>query len=282
MKTVMERSNRVLQAIGIAIIIITFIVIGVSFATATSFSNKKVTLANMLPRSDLATENNVALTNTAAAAKIETSGPPGTTHTIQIVLGSGEPKTVTQPFLPGSIVIRTGDSIKWINQDNVGHTVTSTYFNSGMIWPKNSAEGSSTFTHKFDKSGTYSYFCQIHPYMSGTVYVDVQETQRQLVSTNHIGESNILIEIPQNAAYQNNYGPYFIPANAIVPSGSRVTWVNHDFIAHTATSSDGETFDAGNILPSQSSTMMVNGTGRLAYFCEIHPWMQASLTIVDR
>jgi plastocyanin len=275
-------SNRALQAIGVAIIIITFIVIGVSFATATSLSNKKITLADMLPRSDLAMQNNVALSSADAATKIDTSGSPGTVHTVQILSGAGEPQTVPQPFLPGSLLIRTGDTIKWANEDNVGHTVTSTYFNSGMIWPKNSAEGPSSFFHKFDRSGTYSYFCQIHPYMSGTIYVDVQETQRQVVSTNHPAQSNIIIEMPQNAAYQNNFGPYFIPANAIVPSGSRLTWVNHDFIAHTATAGNGETFDTGPILPSESKSLIVNGTGRMAYYCEIHPWMQGSLAIVDR
>lgn len=278
----MAWSNRALQAIGIAIIMITFVVIGVSFATATSLSNKKITLADMLPRSDLVMENNVALSSAAAATKIETSGSPGAVHSVQILLGAGEPQTVPQPFLPGSLLIHTGDTIKWTNEDNVGHTVTSTYFNSGMIWPKNSADGPSSFSHPFDKSGTYSYFCQIHPYMSGTIYVDVQETQRQVVSTNHPAQSNIIIEMPQNAAYQNNFGPYFIPANAIVPSGSRITWVNHDFIAHTATAGNGETFDTAPILPSESKTLIINGTGRMAYYCEIHPWMQGSLTIVDR
>jgi plastocyanin len=118
--------------------------------------------------------------------------------------------------------------------------------------------------------------------MSGTIYVDVDETQRQIVSTNHPGLSNIMIEMPRNAAYQNNYGQYFIPSNAIVPSGSRVTWVNNDYIAHTATGSDRLTFDTGPVLPSESKSFIINGTGRLAYFCEIHPWMQGSVEIISR
>src|SRR5690348_1861653 len=147
----MGGSNKALQGVGVAIIIITFVVIAVSFATATSLSNKKITLADMLPRSDLAIQNNVALSSAAAATKIETSGSPGAVHNVQILLGAGEPQTVPQPFLPGSLLINTGDTIKWTNEDNVGHTVTSTYFNSGMIWPKNSPEGPSSFSHIFDK-----------------------------------------------------------------------------------------------------------------------------------
>jgi plastocyanin len=280
----MARTNTALQAIGIAIIVITFIVIGVSFGAPTFLANKRITISDMFPKAEENPKNDAVLTSIASLTDNEASvqSPLGSVRTVRIVLGAGEPKTVPLPFSPGSLVVHTGDTVKWINQDNVAHTVTSTYFNSGMISPNAaSSNSSSTFTHKFDKSGTYSYFCQIHPYMSGTIYVDVQETQRQLVSTNHPGQNNLAIEMPRNAAYQNNFGPYFIPANAIIPSGSRVTWVNHDFIAHTATAGDAISFDTEAVLPTESKTLIVNGTGRIAYYCEIHPWMQASLTIVS-
>jgi plastocyanin len=280
----MARTNTALQAIGIAIIVITFIVIGVTFGAPTFLANKRITISDMLPKAEENPKNDAVLTSIASVTDNEASGqsPLGSVHTVQIVLGAGEPKTVPLPFSPGSLVVHTGDTVKWINQDNVAHTVTSTYFNSGIISPNApSSNSSSTFTHKFDKSGTYSYFCQIHPYMSGTVYVDVQETQRQLASTNHPGQNNLAIEMPRNAAYQNNFGPYFIPANAIIPSGSRVTWVNHDYIAHTATAGDAISFNTEAVLPTESKTLIVNGTGRIAYYCEIHPWMQASLTIVS-
>jgi plastocyanin len=278
----MARTNIALQVAGIVIIVVTFIVVGASFGALTGLSDKKISISDMLPKAELKSKNDAVLTNIASVTKNETSlTPGGSSHTVQIVLGAGEPKTVPQPFLPGSLILHTGDTVKWVNQDNVGHTVTSTYFNSALIWPKNSAQGSSTFTYKIGKPGIYSYFCQIHPYMSGTIYADVQETQRQLASTNHPLESSVIIEMPQNAAYQNNFGPYFIPANAIVKSGTRVIWENHDFIAHTATSSDRTTFDTGPVLPSESKLMIINGTGRVAYFCEIHPWMQASLSIIS-
>jgi plastocyanin len=85
--------------------------------------------------------------------------------------------------------------------------------------------------------------------------------------------------MPQNAAYQNKYGPYFIPANAIVTTGSRISWENHDFIAHTATSNDRSTFDTGPITPGTSKSIVLTHEGVITYFCEIHPWMIGTVTV---
>jgi plastocyanin len=169
----------------------------------------------------------------------------------------------------------------------VGHTVTSVAFNSGQIWPqaeynandKSNMQGSPTYSHTFDRKGVYSYFCQIHPYMSGTVYVDSDETQRSLISTVDPSHNNIVIEMPQNAAYEAKFDQgFFIPANALVPAGSRVTWTNYDYVAHTATATDGS-FDTDVVEPLESKTLVINEIGRMAYYCAIHPWMQGSLTV---
>lgn len=197
-------------------------------------------------------------------------------NVIHIPYGAGRPEFKSIFFDPPRTNIHVGDTVKWINDDAVSHTVTSSFFNSGMIWPTNSIHGQSEFKLNFKTPGTFSYFCQIHPYMSGIVYVDVQETQRVLKNT----ASNLVdvkIEMPQNAAYLSNYGPYFIPSYAIVPSGAKVTWTNKDYIPHTATSTDGS-FDTEAIGPGKSTTInLIHNTGTLAYYCEIHPWMQATI-----
>jgi plastocyanin len=81
----------------------------------------------------------------------------------------------TQFYSPPEVHVAAGSSIKWTNDDNVGHTVTqgkpseganSTGFNSGHIQP------GGTFVHFFDESGTVDYFCTIHPYMIGEVIVN--------------------------------------------------------------------------------------------------------------
>jgi plastocyanin len=203
--------------------------------------------------------------------------------TVEIQLHASQKGTVLQPFLPSVVNIHAGDTVTWVNHDTTKHTVSSALFDSGPIAPQNStgSQEKSIFRYKFDQKGIYVYFDKIYPHMGGVVYVDSEETQREIIDTTNSSIFNVKVEMPQNAAYQNKFGPYFIPANAIVPSGSRVTWVNHDFIAHTATAGDGTTFDTEQIIPSQSKSLIINGTGRIAYYCEIHPWMQGSLTIVD-
>ncbi len=278
--------NKALQIGGIIIIVVSiaavaFLVYDAQFTVAYNSHSAGTDIFPLQSTSSLHPGVSILPVRTAVSSL---SNP--NQHSVQIAPGAGRESSMPQYFEPATLVIHTGDTVTWVNQDAVGHTVTSVAFNSGMINPsrgdseKSGNNSTSTFSFKFTKSGIYSYFCEIHPYMSGTVYVDAQETQRQLVGTNEPGVENTMIEMPINTAYNNNYGPFYEPVNAIVASGSRVTWVNHDFIAHTATAGD-RSFDSAVILPSTSKSLIVNGTNneRIGYFCEIHPWMQGSITI---
>jgi len=73
-------------------------------------------------------------------------------------------------FTPANITVTKGTKVTWTNKDNVIHTVTSKpgapeAFDSGNL-----TEGG-TFSFTFNKVGTYNYFCQPHPQMTGTVTV---------------------------------------------------------------------------------------------------------------
>jgi plastocyanin len=81
---------------------------------------------------------------------------------------------VKEPYIPGSIIIQSGDKISWVNSDEEVHTVTSglessagraKQFDSGLL------NANQTFEHTFDKPGTYSYYCTVHPIMTGLVNV---------------------------------------------------------------------------------------------------------------
>ena len=190
------------------------------------------------------------------------------------------PGVRTTYYTPTSLHIHAGDTVRWINKDTVSHTVTAVAFNSGLIWPSGFNEGPSMYRHTFDIPGIYVYFCEIHPYMGGIVYVDTEETQREITSSSSSGNlMDTKIEIPQNAAYDVNYGPMFIPSGAHVPFGSQITFTNRDYVAHTATATDG-TFDTGTLQPGQSKSFILNDRqGTITYFCRIHPWMQAIITV---
>ncbi len=72
-------------------------------------------------------------------------------------------------FIPQEIDIEVGTTVVWTNKDTVAHTVThrakEQLFASPMLMPGES------FSYRFDKAGTYAYFCMPHPFMTGTVVV---------------------------------------------------------------------------------------------------------------
>lgn len=71
-------------------------------------------------------------------------------------------------FSPASVHVSVGTTVTWSNADMMAHTVTSSdgSFNSGDLQPGKS------FSYTFKKPGTYSYICNYHPSMQGTVIVD--------------------------------------------------------------------------------------------------------------
>jgi amicyanin len=66
-----------------------------------------------------------------------------------------------------NIQVRAGTTVTWTNQDNVPHSVT---FKNGMKDSGLLSQGQS-FSYTFNTSGTYQYYCTVHPYMVATVTV---------------------------------------------------------------------------------------------------------------
>ena len=71
-------------------------------------------------------------------------------------------------FSPEEIRIKAGTEVIWKNRDSSGHTVTAEdgSFSSGTI-----TEGGE-FKIRFAISGTYSYTCDMHSFMSGKIVVE--------------------------------------------------------------------------------------------------------------
>jgi plastocyanin len=68
-------------------------------------------------------------------------------------------------YLPGTVSIRRGDSVRWVWEDgNALHNVIAHSFQSRTM-------KHGTFTVRFTRSGTYSYRCTVHPHMTGKVIV---------------------------------------------------------------------------------------------------------------
>ncbi len=71
-------------------------------------------------------------------------------------------------FIPETITISVGTAVTWTNNDSPTHTVTTrdTLFDSGTL------SGGATFSYTFAQSGTFEYYCKIHPYMTGKIIVE--------------------------------------------------------------------------------------------------------------
>ena len=70
-------------------------------------------------------------------------------------------------FSQSTLTVPVGGTVTWVNDDEEPHTVTAT--DSSFRSP--GLDQSETFTHRFDRPGTYRYFCAIHPHMTATIVV---------------------------------------------------------------------------------------------------------------
>ncbi len=70
-------------------------------------------------------------------------------------------------YSPSTVTIHAGDTVVFVNNDDDAHTVTAT---DGSFDSKG-LDTHERWSHTFTKAGTYPYFCQLHPFMKGTVIV---------------------------------------------------------------------------------------------------------------
>ncbi|MGY5148548.1 MAG: plastocyanin/azurin family copper-binding protein [Candidatus Nitrosopumilus sp. bin_68KS] len=102
------------------------------------------------------------------------AGP--TTHTVDIPVGTSVPgcEESNACYSPANITINAGDTVNWVNTDSAAHTVTggspadgpSGVFDSSLVM------ASAEFAFTFNDSGSYDYFCMVHPWMVGSVTVN--------------------------------------------------------------------------------------------------------------
>jgi plastocyanin len=72
-------------------------------------------------------------------------------------------------FAPATITVKAGTQITWTNADDIPHTVVS---DDHQSFKSKVLDTDERFTFAASKPGTYSYFCSIHPKMTGKVVVE--------------------------------------------------------------------------------------------------------------
>ncbi|MBW3619398.1 MAG: cupredoxin domain-containing protein [Actinobacteria bacterium] len=111
-----------------------------------------------------------------------TEGTPVSTESASAADESGETgETAADPavdiddfrFVPETITVAAGTEITWTNQDATAHTVTAGTPDAPEPdrFDLEVAEQGDTVSTTLDEPGTYPYFCELHPFMLGTVEV---------------------------------------------------------------------------------------------------------------
>lgn len=214
-----------------------------------------------------------------------------------------------------NLTIEAGTSVTWTNRDGAPHTVTSGTpgrpsgdFDSGNIG------NGGTYTRQFDEPGQYEYYCAIHPSMTGTVTVTAggpdtstptatsttaapastptptpTVTPTSQTSTATPTPSPIPSPTPTESAGGGEQYSAFIQSfthqSFTVEVGTTVTWTNLDNAGHTVTSGvPGEpsgVFRSSLITKDQTFTFTFDEPGEYPYYCEPHPSMTGTVTVVE-
>lgn len=123
--------------------------------------------------SDSSSEAESAATEAESGAEEATEEAEEATETESEPAPSGEAsksekvEIVEFTYQPDPVVVQVGGKVIWQNQDTAPHTATADdgSFDTGTI--EKGKIGSETFK----EAGTFTYFCEIHPTMHGTVEV---------------------------------------------------------------------------------------------------------------
>jgi plastocyanin len=100
----------------------------------------------------------LTLLSAALLAALPLAAPAATTATVHIK---------NFKFVPAVVSVVPGTTVTFVNDDQEPHTVTAT----NHSFDSEGLDTNQKWAHTFAKAGTYAYFCEMHPFMHGTVTV---------------------------------------------------------------------------------------------------------------
>ncbi len=138
-----------LKKIGIVVIPVILIIIAVTQVTSEEITSEEITN----------TKNHLSETNLVVTT-VKSSRPDLCDKT-------------NSCYLPYEISITPGESVTWLNEDSAFHSITSGNFeNPDGLFDSGHLDPSETFSYTFETSGTFEYYCTLHPWMQGFVIVE--------------------------------------------------------------------------------------------------------------
>ena len=95
------------------------------------------------------------------------AGSPSVTANDQASAANAEVKIDNFSFGPETLTVPVGTTVTWTNRDDIPHTVVS----ADGVFKSKVRDTDEKFSYTFAKTGTYSYYCTIHPKMTGQIVV---------------------------------------------------------------------------------------------------------------
>jgi plastocyanin len=101
----------------------------------------------------------VALMGGGTRGSVVSAGQPAASN-VEVKIGNFS-------FGPATVTVPAGTTVTWTNRDDIPHTVVS----DDKVFKSKVMDTDEKFSFTFAKPGTYSYFCSVHPKMTGKVVV---------------------------------------------------------------------------------------------------------------
>jgi len=165
---------------------------------------------------------------------------------VSIPAGSSSPgcEKTNECFIPDTVTIDVGGEVAWTNDDSAAHTVTSGDIEGGPDGKFNSDLflAGKTFSHKFEEAGNFPYFCQVHPWMKGTVVVQGAEAGHEGDSMHVMeGEGSVMtmtadgsVNVKVSSAKPTDGEELALNVEFTDPDGNAISHVNYDITAMQA------------------------------------------------
>jgi plastocyanin len=191
-------------------------------------------------------------------------------------------------FSPANLTVPQGSTVTWANKGALPHTVTAKNqsYDSGILMP------GGAYHRTFPSTGTFSYFCTIHPGMAGTITVTTGGTPvgTAVAGTDGVsGSSDGTVPADSTSSGAETATQVvevsvidlaYDPSDLTVAAGTAVMWTNIGELPHTVTDSAGS-FDSGIMNQGGKFQWTFKDPGTYSYFCLLHPGMEATVVVTE-
>ena len=197
----------------------------------------------------------ITLLITTANFKVISAQNTTTTATTKVQAGGGNSTAPLTAFVPQNIEIKAGESVSWDNPSTVGEPHTATFVldnktTTGIVSPFG-VPNSTQFAAIPPNSNNEPLK------VPGQNNVVLVANARSFIPTVIDSQGSVKQFAPPNAAYTMNGSEKYVNSGWLVPKGQEQAFPG----------------------ASTSFTVTFQKAGTYKYLCQIHPWMQGSVTV---